>query len=116
MNIDWNKLRNPSSKEILYYYDGPMMWTSKESGELRIWSVIEMNDDTRIETILGVPITEEHLELILLNKMYLRDAFESEHAWLVDLTYEHNLIKITEIDSRGKDDFLPEAGIYLFLE
>ena len=116
MNVDWVKLRNPSNEDTLYYYDGPMLWISREGGQLRIWTVINMNDKTQIETIMGAPITEEQLDLVLLNKMFIRDAFESENALLVDLTYDNILIKQQEFDSRGKDDFLPEAGIYLFLE
>jgi hypothetical protein len=115
-NINWENLRGPDKEHTLYWYDGPILWSSSEGGVLCIWQVLDDDRNKREEIIMGAPVTEQELGWVKESKMFLRDAFEKEKTFLVKLSYDWNLVKFEEIDVRGKDDYLPGAGLMLSLD
>jgi hypothetical protein len=115
-NINWENLRGPGPEDTLYWYDGPILWVSREGGILCIWTIIDDDRDKKEEIILGAPISEQELGWVRANKMFLRDAFEKEKTFLVKLSYDWVLLSFEEIDVRGKDDYLPGAGLMLSVE
>ena len=85
--------------EILFWYDGPLLFTRNQDGQKLLMSWADENPDLW----LTVPITEQTLLDLKESKIHLREAFIN--AWVQD----ENGNKF-----ETKPEHYPEEGCYLY--
>jgi hypothetical protein len=116
MNDRFSDLEFVEIDETLYFFDFPLLFTFKHNGALFLASVLSEEIDS-LEYLVSI-ISEDVLERVKNNQMYLRDALFSNEIYLMTLSYgnpSHEFISAERI-FEIPEDHLPDANVYLYAD
>src|SRR5262245_12983338 len=99
---------------LLYEYDGPRIFTSKDSAD-NLYLAYFCDEDERTTRFLVVTFSERLLDALTAGSMNVRDALTRPQSWLVDLDNDWQLTGSWRIDvDTLPTGVIPEPGVMLW--
>jgi hypothetical protein len=104
-------------EEVLYWYDGPMIFTTRNSDHtlLLAYQMEELDDGQRF---LVAPTTIETVQGLKENKVDVRDALlQGSSLWIVDTDMSNvptNIYNVQDAPELLPVDSLPKPGTLLY--
>ncbi len=100
--------------QILYEYDGPRIFTCKDSAD-NLYLAYLCDEDASCSRFLVVAFSQSLLEDLTSGNMNMRDALSRPRAWLIDLDNDWRITQTWRIEIEGLPaDTLPKPGVMLW--